>query len=79
LATPSVNLRGQSVEFAVRDIAYPDPGAVLMRLHGDELLSGRVIDVSQGPSEMHVVVEVRGLEQPVVVPIERVRKEPEAD
>jgi hypothetical protein len=69
-----MNLRGQSVEFAVRDIAYPEPGAVLMRLHGDELLRGQVIDVSQGPSEMHLVVKVTGLEQPVVVPIERVRR-----
>jgi hypothetical protein len=72
--SPSMNLRGQSVEFAVRDIAYPEPGAVLMRLHGDELLRGQVIDVSQGPSEMHLVVKVTGLEQPVVVPIERVRR-----
>jgi len=69
-----MNLRGQSVEFTVRDIAYPEPGAVLMRLHGDDVLNGKVIDVSQGPTETHVVVQVKGLEQPVVVPIDRVRR-----
>lgn len=66
--------RGRSVIFAVQDIAFPTPGEVLMTLHSDDLLHGEVVDVSEGASETYVVVRVEGLEQPVVVPIDRIRQ-----
>ena len=53
----------------------PDPAEILMKLHGDDLLQGKVIDSSDGglQQDAFVVVEVEGLAQPVVVPMNRIR------
>jgi hypothetical protein len=46
---------------------------VLLDLHGNDLLTGKVIDVSDSGShtEAFVVVEVEGMAVPLVVPVER--------
>jgi hypothetical protein len=46
-----------------------------MELHGRDLLQGRVIDMSDSGAqqEAFAVVEVEGLAQPVVVPMNRIR------
>jgi hypothetical protein len=46
-----------------------------MELHGEDLLHGKIIDVSDSSSqdEQFAVVEVERLAQPVVVPIKHVR------
>ena len=66
-----MNVRNQWVHFRIRDVYYPDPNEILRRLHGEDLLRGRVIDLSDSgdASSACAVVEVAGLEQPVVVPI----------
>lgn len=68
------DLQGRLVAFAVRDIGFPTPESVLMILHSEEVLQGEVIDVSHGISERFVVVKVAGLDQPIVVPVERIRR-----
>jgi len=47
-----------------------------MELHGKDQLDGKVIDVSDAgiQEEAFVVVEVRGLSRPVVVPVKHVRE-----
>ena len=53
----------------------PDPAQILMELHGDDLLQGKIIDSSDSglQQDAFVVVEVEGLAQPVVVPMNRIR------
>jgi hypothetical protein len=45
-----------------------------MQLHGDDLLQGKIIDSSDSgcQQDAFVVVEVEGLAQPVVVPMNRI-------
>jgi hypothetical protein len=46
-----------------------------MELHGRDLLQGKVIDMSDSGTqqEAFAVVEVDGISQPVVVPMNRIR------
>jgi hypothetical protein len=69
-----MELRDQRVHFRIRDIYYPDPAQVLSDLHGNDLLTGQIIDLSNGgmQEDAFVVVAVDGMEQPVIVPVERI-------
>jgi len=69
-----VDLKDRWVHFMIRDVFVPDPRAVLVELYGNDLLQGRVLDVSDSGArqEAFAVVRVDGLEQPVIVPIERI-------
>lgn len=69
-----MDLRDHHVQFRVWDIYLPDPISVLRELHGDELLSGRVIEMSDTGQEKDafVVVEVEGIERRVIVPADRI-------
>jgi hypothetical protein len=69
-----VDLRNQYVRFKISDIHIPDPLVVLYRLHGGDLLQGRVIDMSDSgmQRETFAVVEVEGIEQLLVVPVSRI-------
>jgi hypothetical protein len=69
------NVRDRWVNFKIRDVYVPDPAEILMKLHGDNLLQGKVIDSSDSglQQDAFVVVEVEGLAQPVVVPMNRIR------
>ena len=72
-----MELRGRSVRFAIRDIYFPGPEAVLHELHGRDLLSGRIIDVSDSGADLDafVVVKVEGLDSPVVVAANRIHEQ----
>jgi hypothetical protein len=54
----------------LRDIYLPDPQQVALELFGDQVLEGRVIDVSdnQQPGGAYAVVEFPQLDTPAVVP-----------
>jgi hypothetical protein len=69
-----MNLRNQWVQFKIRDVYYPDPTKVLLDLHGDDLLKGKVIALSDSgmQRDAFVVVEVEAVEEPVIVPVERI-------
>jgi hypothetical protein len=51
---------------------------VLLDLHGNDLLVGRVVDLSDSgmQKEAFVVVEVEGIAELMIVPIERIRRTP---
>jgi len=70
-----MELKGQQVCFLVKDIYFPAPGAVLDELHRDDVMSGRVVEVSDSghDPQAYVVVKVNALSDPVVVPVERLR------
>lgn len=69
-----MDFRDQWVQFKVCDVYHPDPTQVLLDLHGNDLLTGKVVDVSDSGShtEAFVVVEVEGIAAPIVVPVERI-------
>jgi hypothetical protein len=68
------DLRNHWVHFKIRDIYHPDPTQVLFDLHGNDLLTGRVIDLSNSGlhKDAFVVVEVQGMAEPVIVPVDRI-------
>jgi hypothetical protein len=63
------------VNFKIKHVYVPDPAQILMELHGDDLLQGKIIDSSDSgfQQEAFAVVEVEGLARPVVVPMNRIR------
>jgi hypothetical protein len=67
-------LKNRWVSFRIRDVYIPDPVKILMDLHGGDILQGKVIDLSDNGTEkeLFIVVEVEGIEQPVIVPVGRV-------
>lgn len=68
-----MELRNRQVRFRVRDVHIPDPQKLLMELHGDDLLQGKAIDLSDDgvQQETFVVIEVVGLAQPVIIAVDR--------
>ena len=69
-----MDLRDQRVQFKICDVYHPDPTQVLLDLHGDDLLVGKVVDLSDSgmQKEAFVVVEVEGIAELMIVPIERI-------
>ena len=67
-------LKGRYVQFLVRDIHLPEPIVVLHELHAEEVLEGKVVDISDSGTEggAFVVIEVNGLRQPCIVAVERI-------
>lgn len=68
-----MNLKGRWVRFKIRDIHLPSPEAVLKDLHEDDVITGRIVDVSDNglEREAFAVVNVDNLSKPVVVPVAR--------
>lgn len=68
-----VDLLDQQVRFKVADIHTPHPLAVLYELHGNDLLEGRVVDLSDSGElkEVFAVVEVEQMRQFLIVPVAR--------
>lgn len=69
-----MELRNRWVHFRISDVYLPDPRQLLVELHGNDVLEGRVIDLSDSglETEAFAVVEVIGLGQRVIVPVERI-------
>jgi hypothetical protein len=72
--TSSVDLRNRRVHFKLRDIYHPDLTQVLMELHGEDVLTGTVVDMTDSGLQVgaYIVVEVEGLQEPVIVPAEQI-------
>lgn len=53
---------------------YPGAEKVLEELHGDDLLQGRVVEMTDngGQDGAYAVVEVESMPQPVVVRVDRI-------
>jgi len=67
-----VDLRNHHVRFRAADIHIPHPLVVLYELHGNDLLEGRVVDMSDSGErkEAFAVVEVERVQQFLIVPVE---------
>jgi hypothetical protein len=66
-----VDLLDQQVRFKVADVHTPHPLVVLYELHGNDLLEGRVVDLSDSGElkEVFAVVEVEQMRQYLIVPV----------
>ena len=67
-----MELKNRWVHFKISDVHIPDPGKVLQDLYGDNLLQGRVTEVSQSRGEQFAVVDVEGIPTPVIVAVDRI-------
>ena len=70
-----MNLIDRVVHFRICDVYLPEPVAVLQELYGEQLLQGKVLDVTDSgqPDGSFVVVHVEGVAEPVIVPTRRVQ------
>ena len=69
-----MDLRDHYVQFRLGDIFIPDAATLIYNLHSSDLLLGRVLEMSDGGdrADAFVVVEVEGIKQRMVVPVDRV-------
>jgi hypothetical protein len=69
-----VDLKDHTVNFRICDIFYPDCQQILFQLHGNDVLQGRVVDLSESGlvDGSFVEIDVEGLAEKVIVPLERI-------
>jgi hypothetical protein len=64
----------QRVHFKIRDVYHPAPTKILTDLHGNDILTGKIIDLSDSGMQKNAfaVIEVEGIQELLVVSIERI-------
>ncbi len=69
-----MELRNRLVHFKICDVYIPDPQTLLLQLHGDDILHGKVVDLSDGGTEeaTFAIVDVEGITQSVIIPTGRI-------
>ena len=69
-----MDLKNQTVNFRICDIFYPDYQQVLFGLHGNDVLKGRVIDLSESGTADGAFVEIAidELDELLIVPLDRI-------
>ncbi len=67
-------LENKPVRFRISDAYVPLPSEILAKLHGQDLLQGRVVGCSNhgAGEEAFAVVEVARISQQVVVPLNKI-------
>jgi multidrug resistance efflux pump len=53
-------------------VHIPDPARVMETLYSENLLQGRVREVSRGRGETFAVVDVEGIPTPVLIAVDRI-------
>jgi hypothetical protein len=68
------DIRNRLVNFKVRDVYIPDPREILVELYANDILQGRVLDLTDTGTtkQAFAVVDVEGVGRHVIVPIERI-------
>ncbi len=68
------DIRNRLVNFKVRDVYIPDAREILVELYGNDILQGRVLDLTDSGTakQAFAVVEVEGVSHHVIVPMERI-------
>ena len=67
-----MELRNRWIHFRICDVYVPDPEKILMDQYGDHLLQGRVKDLSESSGDVFAVVDVEGMDVPVIVAVNRI-------
>ena len=67
-----LNLINRRVHFMLRDVYIPPADELLATLYGEQVVEGTVVDASSsGPKrQAFVVVQLAGVDTPVVIPLE---------
>lgn len=70
-----MELRNRWIHFRIRDVFIPDPEALLVALYGNDVLQGRVMELSDSGDkrEAFAVVQVEGFTEPVIVPVKQIQ------
>jgi hypothetical protein len=66
--------RNKRVHFRIRDVYIPEAEKLVMKLHGDDLLQGTVVDVAQGEGNdaCYAVISVPGLDEKLIVKLDEI-------
>ena len=69
-----MDLKNCRVNFRICDIFYPDYQQLLFELHGNDVLEGQVVDLSEsGMNDVSFAeIELNDLQERVIVPIDRI-------
>ena len=69
-----MDLKNQTVNFRICDVYHPECSQVLFKLHGNDVLQGRVIETTEDSfsNEQYVIVELNDDQGQVIVPLERI-------
>jgi hypothetical protein len=64
------DLHGRRVQFCISDACVPEPTEILAKLHGHDMVHGRVTEFTDSGTDIgaFAVVHVVELDHPVVVP-----------
>ncbi len=64
------------VQFQIKDVLFPKPSEILLQLHEQDCLQGRLVDLSDRGDEKDAfaMIKVEGLQQIVVVPARHVQR-----
>lgn len=67
-------IRNRLVNFKVKDVYMPDPWEILNELFGNDILQGRVVELtdSGNDKQSYAVVQVEGVSRHIIVPIESI-------
>jgi hypothetical protein len=72
IAAIGMDIINRTVSFRIRDVSIPSASQLVMTLHGDDILHGKAIDLSDSGTEVYAVVEVEGVAQAVVISVDRI-------
>lgn len=69
-----MDLRNHTVNFRICDVYYPDCNQVLFKLHGNDVLQGRVLETTtdSNSDQLYVVVKLEMDHGEVIVPVDRI-------
>lgn len=75
MATEEFNfLVNRFVRFKVNDVTIPDPQAVVTELYGDDIVQGKVVDITKSgrDEKTFIVVKVEAMKDVLILPAEKV-------
>ena len=69
-----LDIRNRLVNFKMRDVYMPEPRDISLALHAQDILQGRVLDLtdSGATKRAFAVVEIEGYDGHVIVPMEHI-------
>jgi hypothetical protein len=68
------NIKGKRAKFKTLDIHLPNPIDVLIELHGDDVVQGEIIGLSDSGTQkdVYALIRVEGVQKMVIVPVDRI-------
>ena len=66
-----MDFRNRLVNFRITDVFHPEPQELLFRVYGKTVLQGEVREITGQPGdpEQYLVIQLRDLPEPVIVPL----------